>query len=57
MAVSGLRTSCATPAASVPKEATGLKITERAERSALAGHAHGAYLLRTNCTEKDPAKL
>jgi len=37
--------------------ATGLKITERAERSAWAGHAHGAYLLRTNCTEKDPAKL
>jgi hypothetical protein len=22
-----------------------------------AGHAHGAYLLRTNCTEQDPAKL
>ena len=37
--------------------ATGLKITEHAERSAWAGHAHGAYLLRTNCTEKDPAKL
>jgi hypothetical protein len=38
-------------------QAMGLKITERAERSAWAGHAHGAYLLRTNCTEKDPAKL
>jgi transposase len=37
--------------------ATGLKITEHAERSAWAEHAHGAYLLRTNCTEKDPAKL
>jgi len=37
--------------------AMGLKITERAERSAWAGHAHGAYLLRTNGTEKDPAKL
>jgi transposase len=38
-------------------QAIGLKITERAERSAWAEHAHGAYLLRTNCTEKDPAKL
>jgi transposase len=37
--------------------ATGLRITEHAERSAWAEHAHGAYLLRTNCTEKDPAKL
>jgi transposase len=37
--------------------ATGLKTTEHAERSAWAKHAHGAYLLRTNCTEKDPAKL
>ena len=37
--------------------ATGLKITEHAERSAWAEHAHGAYLLRTNCTETDPAKL
>lgn len=37
--------------------ATGLEITEHAERSAWAEHAHGAYLLRTNCTEKDPAKL
>jgi len=38
-------------------QACGLKITERAERSAWAEHAHGAYLLRTNCPEKDPAKL
>lgn len=38
-------------------QACGLKITERAERTAWAEHAHGAYLLRTNCTEKDPAKL
>jgi transposase len=37
--------------------ACGLKITERAERNAWAELAHGAYLLRTNCTEKDPAKL
>jgi transposase len=38
-------------------QACGLKITERADRAAWAQHAHGAYLLRTNCTEKDPAKL
>jgi transposase len=37
--------------------ACGLKITERAERTAWARHAHGAYLLRTNCPEKEPAKL
>jgi transposase len=37
--------------------ATGLKISEHAERAAWAEQAHGAYLLRTNCTEKDPAKL
>jgi transposase len=38
-------------------QACGLKITERAERMAWAQQAHGAYLLRTNCTEKDPSKL
>ena len=37
--------------------ACGLNISERAERTAWAAHAHGAYLLRTNCTEQDPAKL
>lgn len=37
--------------------ACGLKITERSERSAWSALAHGAYLLRTNCTEQDPAKL
>ena len=37
--------------------ACGLQITEHAERTAWAQHAHGAYLLRTNCPEKDPAKL
>ena len=37
--------------------AAGLKIVERGERSAWAQHAHGAYLLRTNCTETDPVKL
>ncbi len=38
-------------------QASGLKITERTERTAWAQQAHGAYLLRTNCPEKDPAKL
>lgn len=38
-------------------QACGLKITERAERTAWAQQAHGAYLLRTNCTEKDPSKV
>jgi len=37
--------------------AAGLKITEHADRTAWAELAHGAYLLCTNCTEKDPAKL
>lgn len=37
--------------------ACGLNIRDRAERTAWAEHAHGAYLLRTNCTEKDPTKL
>jgi transposase len=37
--------------------ACGLQITERAERTQWAAHAHGAYLLRTNCPEQDPARL
>jgi hypothetical protein len=37
--------------------ACGLKVIERAERTAWAQHAQGAYLLRTNCPEQDPAKL
>jgi transposase len=37
--------------------ASGLRITERAERTAWAQHAHGAYVLRTNCLGKDPAQL
>ena len=37
--------------------ACGLQITERADRTAWAQQAHGAYLLRTNCPEPDPAKL
>lgn len=38
-------------------QASGLKITERTERSAWAAHAHGADLLRTNWLAQDPAKL
>lgn len=37
--------------------ASGLKIEEKTERQSWAELAHGAYLLRTNCTEKDPAQL
>jgi transposase len=37
--------------------ACGLKIHEREDRTPWAQLAHGAYLLRTNCTEEDPAKL
>jgi transposase len=37
--------------------ATGLSITEHAQRRVWAEQAQGAYLLRTNCTEKDPAQL
>jgi transposase len=38
-------------------QACALKIGERADRTAWAELAQGAYLLRTNCEEKDPAKL
>ena len=37
--------------------ATGLTITERADRNAWAQQAHGAYLLRTNYPEREPCKL
>lgn len=37
--------------------ACGLETTERRERTTWAAHAQGAYLLRTNCLEQDPAKL
>ncbi|MBL9153519.1 MAG: IS1634 family transposase [Verrucomicrobiales bacterium] len=37
--------------------ACGLRIEEKTERQSWAELAHGAYLLRTNCTEKDPAQL
>lgn len=39
------------------QRACALKITERMERTQWAAHAHGAYLLRTNCVDKDPAQL
>jgi transposase len=38
-------------------EAIGLNIACKVDHSQWARRAHGAYLLRTNCTEKDPAKL
>jgi len=41
----------------VEGRACGLKIIEHSERTAWAELAHGAYLLRTNCPEQDPAKL
>jgi transposase len=37
--------------------ACGLTIACRVDRSQWAQQAHGAYLLRTNCLEKDPARL
>jgi transposase len=37
--------------------ASGLSIASRLDRGQWAHQAQGAYLLRTNCTEKDPAKL
>ena len=37
--------------------ASGLTITEHTERRTWAEQAQGAYLLRTNCTEKDPSQL
>lgn len=37
--------------------AVGLTITAQDEHVLWAQQAHGAYLLRTNCSERDPAKL
>lgn len=37
--------------------ACGLKLTECKERLDWAAQAHGAYLLRTNCLEQNPAQL
>ena len=39
------------------QRACGLDIEEKAGTKTWAELAHGAYLLRTNCTEKDPAQL
>lgn len=38
-------------------KATGLRITPKQVPLTWAQRSHGAYLLRTNCTEDDPAKL
>jgi transposase len=37
--------------------AVGLTITSRLEKGQATDKHHGAYLLRTNCTETDPAQL
>lgn len=39
------------------KHATGLVIRSHLQKGQQAEQRHGAYLLRTNCTETDPAKL
>lgn len=38
-------------------QACGLSVACAVDRRAWAARAQGAYLLRTNCTEKDPAKV
>jgi transposase len=38
-------------------EAVGLRVTSRLEKGHSTDQHHGAYLLRTNCTETDPAQL
>ncbi|EDY18246.1 conserved hypothetical protein [Chthoniobacter flavus Ellin428] len=37
--------------------AVGLRVSEDPSKTEWAQAAHGAYLLRTNCTEEDPGKL
>jgi len=39
------------------KQACALNVACLVDRSQWARQAHGAYLLRTNCTEQDPAKV
>ncbi len=39
------------------RRATGLRLSCPVERGAKSDLSKGAYLLRTNCTETDPAKL
>lgn len=48
---------CVTVQRNKQGRACGLEIVEQGDRAQWAQHAHGAYLLRTNCTEKDPAQL
>lgn len=47
--------------AEVERDAQGracaLNVSVKEDASQWAGHAHGAYLLRTNCTEEDPAQI
>jgi hypothetical protein len=38
-------------------KAMGLSIQEKEAPASWAQHAHGGYLLRTNCLDQDPAKL
>ena len=38
-------------------KAVGLEVTEKEVPATWAELSHGTYLLRTNCTEQDPAKL
>jgi len=37
--------------------ACGLSVTSKVAQTQWADHVHGAYLLRTNCSETDPAQL
>jgi transposase len=39
------------------QQACGLIVACLVDRNQWAGQAHGAYLLRTNCTEEDPTKV
>ena len=39
------------------QQASGLIVACRVDRNQWTRQAHGAYLLRTNCTEKDPARV
>ena len=39
------------------RQACGLSVACVLDRNQWTAQAHGAYLLRTNCTEQDPAKL
>ena len=47
----------ATVARDTSGAAIGVGIASREDQARWKEHTHGAYLLRTNCTETDPAKL